>query len=231
MRGIQAIRRLFAEAGEGRLVLGVDVSSRASRATATGTTTGTTLAAATTATTAVTTVATIATVAAVTTTVTTVTTTATAGTTAGAATGTVRLDEARVKVNSLLDLALTLTLLLAAATGDVLLLLVLESLGASPLLVELAALVGLTDLVTAKSELLLGLLGEVVAVRDTLVLGLSGLGISIGSSVLVALGNSLTGLLVLELGVTLVGAPGLSSLLGSGAIGVVSKLLHSIIRL
>lgn len=224
MRGIWAVGRLFAEAGEGRLVLGVDVSS--SRATATGTTTGTTLAAATTAVTTastttaaaaatVTTVTTVTTVAAVATvaTVATVTTTVTAA-------GALSLDEARVKVDSLLDLALTLAELLASRGGDVLLLVVLEGGGASPLLVELAALVGLTDLVATKSELLLGLLGEVVGVRDGLVLRFSGLGIGISGGVLVALGNSLAGLLVLELGITLVGAPALSSLLGSGAVEI-----------
>lgn len=227
MRGIGAVDRLFAKAGEGSLVLGVDVSS--SRTTATSTTTGTTLAAATTAITAIT--------SAVTTTITTVTTASTtavttasaaastaftAGTTTGAATGTFRLNEARVKVNSLLDLALTLTELLATSSSDILLLVVLECLGASPLLVELAALVSLTDLVATKSELLLSLLGEVVAVRDALVFGLSRLDLGISGGVLVALGNSLGGLLVLELGVTLVGAPALSSLLGSGAIKFVS---------
>ncbi|KAM3425812.1 hypothetical protein NHJ13734_009911, partial [Beauveria thailandica] len=134
------------------------------------------------------------------------------------ATGTFRLNEARVKVNYIPDLTLTLTELPATSSSDILLLIILESLGASPLLVKLTALVSLTDLVATKSELLLSLLGEIVAVRNTLILGLSGLDLGISGGVLVALGNGLGGLLVLKLGVILVGAPALSSLLSSGAI-------------
>ena len=50
-----------------------------------------------------------------------------------------------------------------------------ERLSIGPLLVDLAAFVRLANLERlAKSKLLLGLLGEVVGVRDALVLGLAG---------------------------------------------------------
>lgn len=189
-------RRLFAsEAGEGRLVLGVDVR---------GTTTSTAEVAST------------ATLAA---TLTTSSTAAAAAAAAAASTGTaLRLNKSRVEVDGVLDLALTLTLLLAVASGDeVLVLSLLESLGVGPLLVELAALVGPTELeVALEGELLLGLLGEVVSVRKALVLGLGSL---LGSGVLgkglllLRLGNGFASLLILQLGVTFSGTPGLGSLL------------------
>lgn len=100
--------------------------------------------------------------------------------------------------------------------GDEFFLVVIEGLGASPLLVELAALVGLTNLVVAKAELLLGLLGKVVGVGDALVLGLGGLGGLVLGTSFVALSDGLASLLVLQLGVALVGAPALSSLLRRG---------------
>ncbi|KAI6772621.1 hypothetical protein HG530_003579 [Fusarium avenaceum] len=195
-----------AEAGESGLVAGVDGSAalssslRSAAATATG---------------VVTTTATVTTTLSATT---TTAATATAGTTS-ATTGALGLDESRVEVNGLLDLALTLSLGLASSGGEVLLLLVLEGLGVGPLLVELAALVGLADLKTRlESGLLLSLLGEVVVVRD-LLLGLL-LGSSLSSSsllsggvLLLVLSDSLAGLLVLKLSSTLVGTPGLGSLL------------------
>lgn len=135
-----------AEAGEGRLVLGVDSSAGVTTAA-----TGVVVTARSTLTTTLT------------------TTTATAATAAAATTATTRssvsLNEARVEVNGLLDLALALALGLAAGGSEVLLLGVLESLGVGPLLVELAALVGLTDgKITAKGGLLLGHLVQVLLV-------------------------------------------------------------------
>lgn len=136
---------LVAEAGESRLVLGVDVgtSSITAAASAAGvSSTGTTLATALT---------------------TTSTTAATAATSTTTTAGALRLNEARVKVNSLLDLALTLTQLLAVLGGEVIYLVILKGGGGSPLLVGLAAFVGSTGLqVATDSELLLSLLGEVV---------------------------------------------------------------------
>lgn len=209
-----------AQAGEGRLVLGVDGSGVIATSTsATEVRRGRSAATLGTLTT-LGTLGTLRTVTAGAATA-TLTTTSTAGTAtaATAATGALRLDESGVEVNGLLDLALTLTLALASGTGnvDVLGLILLEGLGAGPLLVELAALVGLTGLEGGiESELLLGLLGQVVGVRDALVLGLSSLlasGILSEGLLLLALGNGLTGLLILQLGLTLGSTPGLSSLL------------------
>lgn len=164
------------------------------------------------ATTAVTTTATVTTALSATT-----TTAATAS--ASTTTGALGLDEAGVEVDGLLDLALSLALSLASGSGEVLLLLVLEGLGVGPLLVELAALVGLTDLgARLKSGLLLGLLGEVVFVGDLLLGLLLGGGLS-GSSLLssgvllLVLSDSLAGLLVLKLSLAFVSTPGLGSLL------------------
>jgi hypothetical protein len=138
-------------------------------------------------------------------------------TTAAAASGSLRLDEAGVKVNGLLHLALTLTLLLAAGASKVDVLLLLERLGVSPLLVELASLVGGSDLdLRFESSLLLGLLDEVVGVRDALIFGLNGL---LGSGILglvlllLCLSLGLTGLLVLKLSIAFGGTPRLSCLL------------------
>jgi hypothetical protein len=191
-----------AEAGESRLVAGVNSSialSRSLRSTA--------------ATAAVTSTATVTTTLSATT-----TTAATAS--ASTTSGTLRLDEARVEVNGLLDLALALALGLASGRGEVLLLLVLEGLGVGPLLVELAALVGLTDLETrVESGLLLSLLGEIFFVRD-LLLGLllsssslGGGGVLSNGLLLLVLSDSFTGLLVLKLSSALVSTPGLGSLL------------------
>ena len=156
------------------------------------------------------------------------TTTATAS-----ATGAVGLDEAVVDLEDLLGLALALALGLASGGGGVLVVLLDEGLGAGPLLVGLGALVGLAvadALFGLEGELLLGLLGEVVVVGDVLLLGLGGLGglglgvgcLSLGV-LLLAGGDVLAGLLVLQLGLALGGAPGLSGLLvGTAAVGVVS---------
>lgn len=150
----------------------------------------------------------------------TLTTTSTTSATATAATttGTLRLDEARVEIEGLLDLALTLTLLLSVATGDeVFVVGLLEGLGASPLLVELATFVGLTDLEAGINvELLLSLLGKVIGEGHALVLGLGGLfasGIFGKGVLLLGLSNSFTSLLVLQLSVAFSGAPRLGSLL------------------
>lgn len=189
------------EAGESRLVAGVDssvaLSSSLGSAAATAAVTSTA--------TVTTTLPASATTAA----------TASASTTTGA----LGLDETGVEVNGLLDLALSLALGLASGGGEVLLLLVLEGLGVGPLLVELATLVGLTDLeARLKSGLLLSLLGEIFFVGDLLLGLLLGGGLS-GSSLLssgvllLVLGDSLAGLLVLKLSLAFVSTPGLGSLL------------------
>jgi hypothetical protein len=202
---------LAAEAGESRLIAGVDgsrVATAATRGTAARSTTGSTASATLTTTSTTATLA--ATAAAVT--PTTLTTAATAGA--------LRLDEAGVEVDGLLDLLLLLALGLATGAGEVLLLLVLEGLGISPLLVDLGALVGLTDLQAGiKAELLLSQLGKVVGVGDALVLGLSGLltgGILGEGLLLLGAGDSLSGLLIVELSLALNSA-GLGSLLVGAA--------------
>lgn len=195
---------LFAESREGRLVAGVDGSSVLAAATASA--------------------AEVTSTASVTTTIATLTTSASPATTAATSTTSaraLRLDEAGIEVDGLLGLALTFALGLAGRAGDVVLLLLLERLSGGPLLVELAALVGLTDLEAGvKSSLLLGLLGKVLCVRDVLLLGLGGFfasGILNEGVLLLGLGNGLTSLLVLQLSVTLSGAPRLGSLLvGAG---------------
>jgi hypothetical protein len=212
VKGEQAMGNLVAaEAGESRLVTGVDSSValssslRSAAATAAVTSTAT----------VTTTLSASATSAA----------TASASTTAGA----LGLDETGVEVNGLLDLALSLALGLASGGGEVFLLLVLEGLGVGPLLVELAALVGLTDLeARLKSGLLLGLLGEIVFVRDLLLGllssgGLSGGGLLSSGVLLLVLSDSLAGLLVLKLSLAFVSTPGLGSLL-VGATGF--QLVH-----
>jgi hypothetical protein len=130
------------------------------------------------------------------------------------------LDEALVDVDDLLLLALTLTLGLATGAGNEVLFFILgDCLGVGPLLVLLAALVGLAGLgdTGAELELLLGLLGKVVGVGDAVVLRLS-LGLLGGSwgslaLLLVSLGNGIAGLLILQLGIALVGAPAVAGLL------------------
>lgn len=200
---------LAAEAGESGLITGVDGSAVTTAATARGTaasgTTGSTTGS--TASTTLTTTATTATLAATASTLATATLTTTAATAAARA---LRLGDAGVEVDGLLDLLLLLALSLASNRGEEVLLLVLEGLGVGPLLVNLGALVGLTDLqATVKTELLLGELGEVIGVRDALVLRLSSLlasGVLSEGLLLLGAGNGLSGLLVLELGLALSGA-------------------------
>jgi hypothetical protein len=204
---------LFAtEARESRLVAGVDGGSVLTTATGGATEAATATVTAT------------ATVAAASTTLTTASTTTTtgAGAATASATGTLGLDEAGVEVDGLLDLALALTLLLGSASGDVdVLVVLLEGFGVGPLLVELGALVGLADLeASVEAELLLGELSKVVGVRDALILGLSRLLASTilnKSLLLLALSDGLASLLVLQLGLTLVGAPGSVGLLVGSA--------------
>lgn len=204
-----------AKAGEGRLVVGVDRSSAAVTTTAGGTTTGSTTAG-TAPSTGLTTAATgrLATASA----------TTTATTTAATATLLGSLNEAVLKLDDLLLLALTLALGLATGAGEVILGLLDEFLGLVPLLVESRALVGLADLqgIGSKSGLLLGLLDKVVGVRDGLILllGLSSRGGGVSLSILgISLGDGLGGLLVLELGLTLVATPSLSSSLVGTTVG------------
>jgi hypothetical protein len=202
VRGGQALGNLVAaEAGESRLVVGVDSSVALSSSLRSAATT----AAVTSTATVTTTLSASATTAA----------TASASTTSGA----LGLDETGVEVNSLLDLALSLALGLASGGGKVLLLLVLEGLGVGPLLVELATLVGLTDLeARLESGLLLSLLGEIFFVGDLLLGLLLGGGLS-GSSLLssgvllLVLSDSLAGLLVLKLSLAFGSTPGLVGLL------------------
>jgi hypothetical protein len=80
-----------------------------------------------------------------------------------------------------------------------------------------AALVGLAH-VLGRRQLLLGLLEQIFGVRLALVLGF-GLRLGLGNSVLVdglllfGLGDGLSGLLVFQLGLAVVAAPAVSSLL------------------
>ena len=194
--------RLFAQGRESRLIAGVDGGGRTTtRGGSTTTGGGSTTGGATSATRATTTAAE----------VTTVTTTTT-----GATTSLGRLDIALVDVNDLLDLALTLTLGLAAGGGDeVLVLLLDELLGGVPLLVLLGALVGLADLQRVQAGTLLSLLSKVGIQSDLhllRLLRLLGGSLSLGSLHL-GLGDGLAGLLVLQLGVAFGGAPALSGLL------------------
>lgn len=216
------MRHLASQAGESRLVVGVD-GSRAATGTATAATEVTTSTATggTASTTLTTATATLATA--------TARELATATTAAAAAVTTLAggLDEAVLQLNELLLLTLALALSLAGGAGEEnLVLLGLDQfLGVGPLLVLLGSLVGLTDLegvLLLESELLLGLLGEVVGIRDGLLLLLSGslVGGILGAGVLlVSLGDLLAGLLILQLGLALSGAPRERSLLvGAAAI-------------
>lgn len=201
-------RHLVAEAGEGRLIVGVDGSSLVLGAggTATGSTTGSATGSATRTATA-------------TAGITTGTTAAAAGTTTSRTLG---LDETLVDLDDLLDLALTLALLLAGgASNELLGLILLEGHGVGPLLVLNDTLVGLADLeggLSLESGLLLGLLDEVLGVGDVLILFLLGGrlsgGLTLGGGLLLLrLGDLLGGLLILQLGLALGGAPGQGSLL------------------
>lgn len=201
----QGLGCLSTKAGEGALVAGVQGGVLAGAATTLSTTTSAALTAS----------ATLTTASARATTATTATVTSVASVTT---TGTVLLLEAVVDVDNGLLLALTLALGLATATGEEILSILLEEwLGGGPLLVGLAALVGLADLKLAKSKLLLSLLGEVVLVGDVLVLrlarGLETFGILSDSLLQFGLGDLLAGLLILLLGLTLLGTPRLGSLL------------------
>ena len=211
---------LSAEAGEGRLVVRVD-----------GGTGSTVLTATTVATTELATGSTTATAAGGTIAAGTTTRAATAATATSSALG---LNVALVDLNDLLDLALTLALGLATGTGDEVLSLILdEGLGGSPLLVLLGTLVGLADaqgLLSLKGELLLSELGEVLRVRDVLVLGLLLLGLlgglTLGNGLLLlGLSDLLASLLILKLSLALGGTPRLGSLLLGAAIDVVSPCL------
>ncbi len=151
------------------------------------------------------------------------------------------LDKALVDLNDLLLLALTGALGLATGTGnELLLLLLLKSLSGSPLLVLLGTLVGLAGGGSLELQLGLSLLDKVVSVRDVVVglLLLESASVSVDWSVVTILldgdllggvGISLTGLLGVELGLTIVSTPSLSSLLG-GVTDDVSFMLHMRIR-
>lgn len=218
--------RLCAQAWERRLVLGVD-GGAASWGTSWSSSTGWSITATTAATSSTVTPAewTLATA-----TTSTATVTTSSATSSAVAAGLWGLDEALVDLKDLLLLALTLTLGLAGRGGNkVLLLLLLDLLGVGPLLVLLAALVGLAKLESAvvKSGLLLSLLNKVIGVRDAVVLGLriSGLqllAISVNwcrvaiagkGFLLLSLGNGLACLLIVELGVTLGSTPSMGGLL------------------
>jgi hypothetical protein len=197
-----------AQAGEGRLIIGVDglvllatatAATEVAAGSAAGGTTGST---ATTATASITTGS--------------VATGATA-TTAAAAPSALRLDVTVLELDELLGLALTLALGLAAGAGEELLLGVLGD-GSEVLpLVVLDTLVGLADAQGAKAGLLLGELSKVLVVGDVLVLGLLLLSLALGGSLtlglLLGLGDLSASLLILQLGLALVGAPRLGSLL------------------
>jgi hypothetical protein len=156
------------------------------------------------------------------------------------------LDESLVNLNDLLLLALTLALGLGtSALDEGLLSALLDGLGVGPLLVVLAAFVGLAGLgdTGGKGGLLLGLLDEVVSVGDAVVLGLGlgggeglelvaiGVDGSVGSVLnkgllLVGLGDLLTRNLIFELGLAFGGTPSVGSLLlGVAIIQLVSYFL------
>lgn len=211
MENARLERLLAAQAGESTGVVGVD-GGRAATST-TGAATGeavTTARGTSTGSTAGSTTATVATLSSTT----TVTTTASAAATA-TLTGAVgrRLLPLVVSDEDVLLLALALALLLASRTGDEVLIVVLdEGLGASPLLLLLGVdtLVGLAGRCAGvQGSPLLGLLGEVGLKSDLLRLRLLGLGLGILSLgiLLLGLSNGLTGLLVVELGSSLGGAP------------------------
>jgi hypothetical protein len=118
-------------------------------------------------------------------------------------------------VDLLLALAFTLGLSLLAG-HELLLLLTGQGLALRELLA--GALVGLADVLGSKTELLLGLLNKVGGVRLAPVFRLRlGLVLALSSVsdgvLLLSLGDSVTGLLVLELGVAVVCAPAVSGLL------------------
>jgi hypothetical protein len=136
------------------------------------------------------------------------------------------LDEALVDLKDLLLLALALTLGLPTGSGDKILLVILvDRLGVRPLLILLAALVGLASLGDAgtKLELLLRELGKVISVGNAVVLGFrfssrfndafTWCSVSGQSFLLFRLGNGLTGLLILQLSNTFVCAPAMAGLL------------------
>lgn len=207
-------RSLGAQTREGRLVLGVDggrvITTTTSAAEVVAATALTTSASTTALTTSTSTAALTASTA-------TLATGTTTGTTTSAM-GTVGLNVTLVNVENLLLLALTLTLGLGGSGGNEVGLFLDKSLGAGPLLISLAALVGLADVGAAtKSQLLLGQLGEVLGVGDALVLLLLGNGISLGilsgSLLQLRLGNSLASLLILGLSFAFLSTPALGSLL------------------
>lgn len=211
MENVRLERLLAAQAGESTGVVGVD-EGRAATST-TGAATGeavTTARGASTGSTAGSTTATVATLSS-TTTVTTTTSAAATATLTGAVGR--RLLPLVVSDENVLLLALALALLLAPRTGDEVLIVVLdEGLGASPLLLLLGVdtLVGLAGRCAGvQGSPLLGLLGEVGLKSDLLRLRLLGLGLGILSLgiLLLGLSNGLTGLLVVELGSSLGGAP------------------------
>lgn len=191
---------LLAERREGRGVVGVDGGSTTSATGASlggGTRSG--VGASTGAATSTTTSTALATLS---------TSTATTTTAAlGALGGGGALLPAAIVVDRQLLLLLTLTQLLATGGGDeVLSLVLLEGLGASPLV----SILGLADLLCGlESKLLLGLLGEVSLKGNLLDLGLLVLSLGIFSLgvLLLGLSNGLSGLLVLELSLTLLGTP------------------------
>jgi hypothetical protein len=148
------------------------------------------------------------------------------------------LDEALIDVKNLLLLALTLALGLAARSSDEVLFLFLGNcLGVGPLLVLLAAFVGLAGFwdTRAKSGLLLLKLLQIFSVRLAVVLWLSFSGCPIGGSsiaitsqclLLVGLGESFTGFLILEFSFTFGGTPSVSGLLLRFAANVLEKIFQ-----
>ena len=127
-----------------------------------------------------------------------------------------------VDVDQLLGLALALALGLAGRGTDELVLFLDKRSSGVPLLVLLDALVGPAGLeLGLERRLFLGLLDEILVVRDLLLfgfdrllLGLAALGgVLDGRFVFVLLGDFLTGSLVLQLGIALASAPTVGSLL------------------
>jgi hypothetical protein len=119
-------------------------------------------------------------------------------------------------VDLLLALAFTLSLGVLSGHENLLLLFAGQSLALGELLA--AALVGLADVLGGQAELLLSLLNKVGGVGLAPVFGFRlGLVLALGgvsdSLLLLGLGDGVAGLLVLELGVAVVSAPAMSSLL------------------
>lgn len=143
------------------------------------------------------------------------------------------LDEALVDLDNGLLLALTLALGLSSGSADkVLLVLLGESFGVGPLLVDLGSLVGLAGLGNGAEQSSAGLLLllEVVGVGLAVVLGLdfggsNSVTVSRQGFLGLGAGNGITSLLISELSASLVGTPAMGSLLLGFAADMLARVL------